>query len=107
MHKNNQMEKEELLVSQINESSTHPLVIVFSAKWHSHSDIVEIITEKIAKADDSINLFMLDADKDEEFFIRYKIGTIPSALIIKDRKMIKKIEGTFSKKTILDIVHSA
>lgn len=104
MTQENNIDKGQQLFTLINESADHPLVIIFSAHWHSHSDIVEIIAEKLMEADTDLNLISLDSDADEELFDRYNISAIPSAIIIKDKKMIKKVEGTFSKKLILDIL---
>lgn len=96
--------KDQALISHIKESVNNPLVVIFSASWHSHSDIVDIITEKIIQADQTINVVSCDADDDEDIFAKYNIDTVPSAIVIKDKKMVRKIKGTFSKKTILDII---
>jgi thioredoxin-like negative regulator of GroEL len=96
--------KKDQLAEYIGDSMEHPLVMIFTAKWHSHSDIVEIIAEKIMAADDKIRLIIIDADVDEDLFGVYNISSIPAAIIIKNKQMIKKINGTFSKKMILDCI---
>jgi hypothetical protein len=64
--------KKDQLAEYIGDSMEHPLVMIFTAKWHSHSDIVEIIAEKIMAADDKIRLIIIDADVDEDLFGVYK-----------------------------------
>ena len=104
MKVNNNINKEQQLSEYIGDSMTHPLVVIFSAKWHSHSDIVEIITEKIMKSSDKVRVLTFDADEDEDIFAAYNIGSVPAAIIIKNKQMVKKINGTFSKKMVLDYI---
>jgi|GEM_PF-2674818 len=102
----NHTDKGELLLTFLQESEHNPLVIIFSAEWHSLSEIVEIIGEKVQNADDNINVLPLDADQDYSLFSSYNISTVPSAIIIKNKQMIKRVTGAFSKKTILDAIAS-
>ena len=106
MKKNNQTDKGDLLLTFLKESENNPLVIIFSAEWHSLSEIVEIIGEKVENANKNINVLPLDADKDYSIFSSYNISTVPSAIVIKNRQMIKRVTGAFSKKTILDAIAS-
>lgn len=104
MIENNYNNKEEMLAAHIGDSAVHPLVMIFTATWHSHSDIVEIISEKILNASESVRIITFDADEDEDIFASYNIGSIPAAIIIKNKQMVKKINGTFSKKMVLDYI---
>lgn len=104
MKENNNISKKEQLAGYISDSKEHPLVMIFTANWHSHSDIVEIIAEKIKNSSDSIQVITLDADEDEDIFSLYNIGSIPAAIIVKNKQMVKKINGTFSKKMVLDCI---
>jgi thioredoxin-like negative regulator of GroEL len=94
--------KASLLKQMINDSHEYPLVVVFTATWISQSGIVDIITKKIKTASPDINLLIIDADADEELVNQYNISQLPSAVIIKNQRIMNKINGTFSKKNILD-----
>jgi len=106
MTKQDHTDKGDLLLSFLKESESNPLVIIFSAEWHSLSDIVEIIAEKVENADKNINVLPVDADKDFHIFSSYNISTVPSAIVIKNKQLVKRLTGAFSKKTILDAVAS-
>lgn len=92
------------LLKFTNESGEKPLVLVFTATWLSQSSIVKIVVQKILNSTSKINLMNLDADTHKEIFLRYNVTTLPTVLLIKNKQIVHKIEGTFSKKMVLDIL---
>lgn len=95
---------EQLISQYLEDSETQALILVFTATWISQSSIVEIVVEKVKEATPSSNVICFDADLHEDFFIKYKVQTLPTVIIIKRHKLIAKIKGTFSKKQVLDLL---
>lgn len=90
------------ILSLVEISNHVPLVIVFTANWLSQSEIVEVVANKIKNSEMHPNVITIDIDEDESLLSTYNISTVPSALIVKNRRIVKKINGTFSKKDVLD-----
>ena len=94
----------DLISKEISNSEKCPLVLVFTADWVSSSTIVDIVSQKIVDDREDISLITIDADNNKELFSKYRIRKVPSCIIIKNQEIVNRIEGTFSKKEVLDSI---
>lgn len=97
----------DLVSNEIANTEKYPLVLVFTADWVSSSSIVEIVSQKIVNDRDNIALITIDADINKDLLFKYRIKKVPSCVIIKNQEIVNRIEGTFSKKDVLDSIDSA
>ena len=92
-------------ISQLmQEGRDKSIVLVFTADWVSSSTIVDIVSQKIVDDREDISLITIDADNNKELFSKYRIRKVPSCIIIKNQEIVNRIEGTFSKKEVLDSI---
>ena len=104
MKEDNSTYNKELLIAESLSKDSEALVLIFSAEWISQSSIVDIVSQKLRDARSDINVIQLDADADEDLFVKYRVSTLPSAIIIKNHQVIKKITGTFSKMHVIKAI---
>jgi len=79
-------------------------ILIFTADWISQSSIVRIISQKINSAAENANVFIVDAEKNEDFLLEYKVTHLPTCVIIKNKVIVDRLEGVFSKKDVLKLL---
>jgi thioredoxin-like negative regulator of GroEL len=86
----------------LREKASEDILLVFTAAWLSQSSIVNVVVHKVQLALPELNVRLIDVDQNEELISRFYIDKLPSAVLIKQGLMKRKITGTFSKKDVID-----
>lgn len=77
------------------------VLVDFHAVWCGPCRMQGPIVEEIANENPDIFVGKVDVDEVEELAYRYDIQSIPTLLILKDGKAVKKFVGLTSKDNLL------
>lgn len=92
---------EEVITSNI------PVLIDFWATWCGPCMMLSPIVEEIAnELEGKVKVCKVNIDEQEELAAQYGIMVIPTLLIIKDGKVIKKTTGYMSKEELLEFINN-
>lgn len=90
---------------QLNDKISNGIVIVdFFANWCGPCRMLSPILEEIAS--DKINVIKVDIDKFEELTRSFKIMSVPTIQIYKNKELKKQITGFLSKEELLNVIKS-
>ena len=87
-------------MSVLNSKKT--TIVDFYADWCTPCKMMSPIIDNIAEETDNINVGKLDIDEEENIAIKYNVMSIPTIIIFKDGKEIKRFVGVTNKEVILN-----
>ena len=88
--------EDEVLTSDI------PVILDFWATWCGPCRMISPELEQIAKERDDIKVGKVNVDEEGEIASEYKISVIPTLVLVKDGKEVKRTSGFRSKDDILE-----
>lgn len=77
-------------------------IIDFYADWCTPCKMMSPIIDKIAEENDNINVGKLNVDEVQNIATQYNVISIPTIIIFKDGKEIKRFVGVTNKEVILN-----
>ena len=83
-------------------NSKKTTIVDFYADWCTPCKMMSPIIDNIAEETDNINVGKLDIDEEENIAIKYNVMSIPTIIIFKDGKEIKRFVGVTNKEVILN-----
>lgn len=86
---------------QFIQNSRLPVFVVFWAKWAKNCSMMATIVDEIAKKYiKKVKICMLNTDDGSESAIEFGINAIPTLILVKNGKLIKKWVGLATKKEL-------
>lgn len=80
-----------------------PVLVDFWATWCGPCQMVLPIIEEIANEEGSIKVCKVNVDEEMELARKYRVMSIPTLLVFKDGKEIKREVGAKSKVEIMSM----
>ncbi len=99
MHVNNESFKEEVL------NSKEVVLVDFFATWCGPCKMLGPVLEKLADEVDTVKFVKVDVDQEEDLAREYKVMTIPTLVVFKDGKEVKRSSGFMSKGELVDFLN--
>ena len=90
--------REEVLASE------KPVLLDFWAPWCGPCRAVVPIVEEIAMERDDVKVVKINVDEEQELAREYRIMSIPTLMVVRDGKVVKKSSGAKPKAQILDML---
>jgi len=82
-------------------SNGMPIVISFTAEWTANGLILDDFYEKLAQDyHNTIYFFRIDIDESPEYADKFRIHSVPTTLIFREKEIIDRFEGVLPKKKI-------
>jgi len=85
-------------------NSNKPVLVDFWASWCGPCRMLAPIIEEIAEEQDSIKVCKLNVDEENGLAGTYEVMSIPTLILFKDGKPVKKSVGMKSKQAVLSFV---
>lgn len=83
------------------------VIVDFYATWCGPCKKLSPIIEEVAEENsDSIELYKVDTDKEQELAERYGIQYLPTVVYFKDGEIVKTTVGLQTKEQIEDVINS-
>lgn len=82
------------------------VLVDFYADWCGPCKMISPILEDIAKERNDIKIIKVNVEKASELSTTYGVMSIPTMILFKDGKEIKKNIGFLPKEEILDFINS-
>lgn len=79
-------------------------VIDFYADWCGPCKILSPIVDEVAEENEKIKVVKINIDQEENLAVEYQILSIPTLVVIKNGKEVKRSVGVVDKEEILDLV---
>lgn len=113
--KNSQNMEEEIMESNVLEvtgenfetevlKETKTVLIDFYADWCGPCQVLSPIVEAVAKSNTNIKVVRINIDNAESLAIEYGVMSIPTLVVIKDGKEIKRSVGLISQSEVEELV---
>jgi thioredoxin 1 len=88
-------------------NSEIPVLVDFWAVWCGPCKMIDPETEKLSVEKDGVlKIVKLNVDENRDTAIKFGISSIPTLLLFKDGKVVKKLVGAMSKDRILNEISS-
>ena len=85
-------------------SSDKPVLLDFWAPWCAPCRMVLPIVEEIAGERDDIKVGKVNVDEEMALARQFRVMSIPTLVVIKDGKVVKKSTGALPKEEILELL---
>ena len=95
-----ELEKEENLEEELNSDI---VIIDFFATWCGPCKMFGPVFEDVSK-ESNINFVKVDVDKENDIARRYGVMTIPTVILFKNCKEVKRNIGYMSKEELIDFM---
>lgn len=83
---------------------TKTVLIDFYADWCGPCQVLSPIVEEVAKSNTEVKVVRINVDNAEELAIEYGVMSIPTLVVMKDGKEIKRSVGLISKSEIETLI---
>ena len=100
IHLNAESFEKEVLQSDI------PVLVDFWAPWCGPCKMLGPIIEEIAESVDHVKICKLNTDEADQIAIRYRVMSIPTLILFKNRQPVATSIGLKSKSEILQFLNS-
>ena len=80
------------------------VLVDFYADWCNPCKILSPILEEVAKENPDIKLVKVDVDTNENLAYEYRAYSIPTLVVIKDGKEVKRAVGAMPKEDVLELI---
>jgi thioredoxin 1 len=82
-----------------------PIIVDFYADWCGPCKAIAPILDEIAKENDSLVIYKVNIDDCPDLATQFSIMTIPNLISFKSGTEHKRIIGSQSKESILDLIN--
>ena len=84
--------------------SSQPVLLDFWASWCGPCRIVSPVVDEIAAETPGVKVGKVNVEEQRELVKDFHVMGIPTLMVIKDGKVVKRIMGAKSKKKILSLL---
>ena len=82
-------------------NSKEPVMIDFFANWCGPCKMMSPVIDEIAEELQNIKVGKINVDENQELTMKYDVMSIPTIVIIKDGKEIKRFVGVQDKENLI------
>ncbi len=81
-------------------------LVDFYATWCGPCKMLGPVLEEIAEEHTEFDIVKIDIDKASDLSIEYEIEFVPTMIVFKSGKEVKRIQGLVDKDTILETINN-
>ena len=85
-------------------NSDKPVLLDFFASWCGPCRMVGPILDEIAQEREDIKVCKVNIHEQPELASRYRVMSIPTLMVLRDGKVVKKAMGARPKQAILELL---
>lgn len=87
-------------------NSDKPVLVDFWAAWCGPCQMLLPVVEGLAEEVTDAKICKVNVDEQPELAEKFKVMTIPTLVVIKDGKEVRRSVGVKPKDQILDLIHA-
>jgi thioredoxin 1 len=81
--------------------SDKPVLVDFWASWCGPCKMLSPVVDQVAQESDAFKVCKLNVDDVSDIAVEYKVMSIPTLIVFKDGKEVKRSVGVIGKEDIL------
>ena len=86
---------------RVLQNNVNPAIVIFGAEWSGNGQLLlDIVEHILSETDESIELYHIDVDENEDILDTMRIQSIPTTLIFHQGEVIDYFRGILSRNKI-------
>ena len=88
------------------EQTKGTVIVDFWAPWCGPCRMLSPVLDEIQQENKDVKIIKINVDENQELVEKYNIQNVPTLVVYRNGKQIKRMSGFIDKKSVINIINS-